>query len=97
MTNEEIEIAKHEMTELSIKHFGSVQGVYSTAVRAINAFQKGLAINTELLRTLEDVCKSIECHEAERCDFVPEDEYDEMMFPKWQAALLAVKRARGEA
>jgi hypothetical protein len=61
------------------------------------AYQAGHAASgrDELLEALEGVCKSIECYEAEQSDFSPDDEYDDMMFPKWENALLAIKKARG--
>ena len=63
-----------------------------------DAFQAGHAASNrdDLLAALEDVCKCIECHEAEQRDFSPDDEYDDMMFPKWDRALAAIKKARGE-
>lgn len=37
MNNDEVEIARRELTELSIKQFGSVSGWYHTAISALNA------------------------------------------------------------
>lgn len=39
MSSEEVQIAKRELEELSIKHFGCIQGWYSTAISALNALE----------------------------------------------------------
>ena len=57
MTNEEIEIAKRELTELSIAQFGALQSFYATAVQSLNAFQESRneSVYDELLDLVGEV------------------------------------------
>lgn len=89
MSEQEIEIAKRRLTELSIAEFGSVQGWYSTAIQALNAFSHVASGREELLEALEAMTELFEM-----TDEANDPSTDS--FPVLIVAREAIKKARGE-